>query len=636
MNRLEELLLLWQDESLDADGLAELKRLLAAPEARARLAEHFFLTGVVLEAVRAESASWEPAATAEDLPAPPETACPGQRAPHPAPATVASSSPGSWLHFRMTRGRVWLTGAAAALLIALGSFLWFRPSAPPSVPDPPMVFAQFEQVQGVTFVVNKEQKVAAHAGRVLHPGDGIVTQGADSEAVVQMADAVRLTLGGDTMVLTATEAEEISGGAKLVVEQGEVLVEVNRSLGKKRMTVRTPLGMVAAEAENTALHVSEAVGVVVVRGEADFVHKVTGKSIRVKAGRYVVATPDGELRTAQFFSGDAHVWATFPPGFTDNVSVAFSADSGLLAAASHARDGVGVRLGRADGRQPPRELSGDRCIAFSPDSKLLAAGGWGKVVLYETATGQPLRVLEKNGPRLRVGCLAFSPDGQLLATGWGAQQTGGEVELWDVKTGELVWTLRGHACGVTSLAFSPDGKLLASGSWDQTVVIWDPAVREEKTCILMVPGLTVRSLAFSPDGQTLAIAAGSADPRVRQPGEIRLWDVGSQTVRATLRGHHRTVTSLAYAPDGQTLVSGSADATVRFWDLGTGQEYGMLKGHRAAIGFEGLAVALSPDGAWLATASFDQTVKLWRLAWLKKAPAANARALRTHQSVLVL
>jgi WD40 repeat protein len=86
------------------------------------------------------------------------------------------------------------------------------------------------------------------------------------------------------------------------------------------------------------------------------------------------------------------------------------------------------------------------------------------------------------------------------------------------------------------------------------------------------------------------------------------------------------VTSVAFAADGQTLVSGSADATVRFWDLAANREYGMLKGHKAAIGFEGLAVALSPDGAWLATISFDHTIKLWKVAWLKKDLPAHTRA----------
>jgi hypothetical protein len=600
MNRLDELLLLWQDQSITDPELTELKGLLTCPEGQARAAEEFFLTGVVLEAVRAQSAAGKLAFEGDDGPIPAAV-----------PLASGHRSPSR-------RWKIWLSGAAALVLLILGATHWLRSLRPPTDSGEAPVFAQLEQVQGATFVVNNHQRLPAQVGQVLVRGQGIATQGEASEAVVQMEDAVRLKLGGDTTVFTATTAEETTGGPNLVLEHGELLVEVTRSLGKKRMAVQTPLGLATAEAENTALHVSDAAGVVVVRGEVSFVHKATGKSIRVNGGEYVVATPNGEMHTAHLFSGDAYVWATFPPGFTDNVAVAFSSDSRMLAAATHSRDATGIRLGPVDGPQPPLDLSGDRYTAFAPDGKLLAAGEGHKVLLYDTATGKPERVLEKKGPRVRISSLAFSPDGRLLAVGKGTRDTAGDIELWDVKTGDLLWSARGHAGGVTSLAFAPDGKLLASGSWDKTVLIWEPAARQEKTRILTIPALVVRSLAFAPDGRTLAIATGPGDPRVREPGEIKLWDVATETMRANLRGHSRTVTSLAYAADGQTLVSASADTTVRFWDLATNREYGMLKGHKAAIGFEGLAVALSPNGAWLATISFDHTVKLWKVTWLRK------------------
>jgi WD40 repeat protein len=67
-----------------------------------------------------------------------------------------------------------------------------------------------------------------------------------------------------------------------------------------------------------------------------------------------------------------------------------------------------------------------------------------------------------------VSSLAFSPDGQQLASG----SESGTVRLWDVRTGEQVWSLEGYASGVKSVAFSPDGQLLALGSSDGTVILW--------------------------------------------------------------------------------------------------------------------------------------------------------------------
>ncbi|HVI85137.1 MAG TPA: protein kinase, partial [bacterium] len=71
-----------------------------------------------------------------------------------------------------------------------------------------------------------------------------------------------------------------------------------------------------------------------------------------------------------------------------------------------------------------------------------------------------------SGPFLN---LAFSPDGRRLATG-GKKYT---VEIWDVKTGQKLETLRGHTGDVCAVAFSPDddGRWLASAGEDSTVKV---------------------------------------------------------------------------------------------------------------------------------------------------------------------
>jgi RNA polymerase sigma factor (sigma-70 family) len=209
-------------------------------------------------------------------------------------------------------------------------------------------------------------------------------------------------------------------------------------------------------------------------------------------------------------------------------------------------------------------------FAFSPDGKVLAvlyAGDKGRdatkddlnggVRLFDLATGEVIRSVR--GHKHMAVSLAFSPDGKLLATG--GSQHDNDVRLWEVATGKEVRTLDAGAI-VPALAFSPDGKALASGQGDGRVVLWDVATGKERRSFKDLFDYA-DLLTFGPDGLFLA-GSGVVEKDKKQTRVTKLWDVQTgQFVKAW----QDTDSGVAFAPAGGTLSVLGKEGVVWLWEL---------------------------------------------------------------------
>lgn len=275
------------------------------------------------------------------------------------------------------------------------------------------------------------------------------------------------------------------------------------------------------------------------------------------------------------------------------LSVAWSPDSKRLVTGSYGT----AKVWDAASGQEVLTLSSYSIVAWSSDGRRLATtdGHWVKV--WDASSGQESATLDPRLDGYHVNDVSFSSNGKRLAIA-GENAT---AEVWDLISGQLVMTLRGHANSVDGVAFSPEGKRLATVSADDTAKVWDAASGKELLTLTLSGPQGRARVAWSPDGSRLVTT--NAD------NQVKVWDASSGQELLTLRGHSQWVVGVAYSPEGRRLATASEDGTAKVWDAKTGKELLTLRGHSGIV----YCVAFSPDGKRLATGGQDGTVQVYAM-----------------------
>jgi WD40 repeat protein len=405
------------------------------------------------------------------------------------------------------------------------------------------------------------------------------------------------------------------------------------------------------------------------------VHLLKGEKVGYGGFDGVAFAPDGKTLAAGDHRGTIHFWDLStgkPSGRLPTqrpysiASLTYSPDGKLLASADHLSSGL-IKLWSVASRTQVHEWTPRSAlcsIAFSPDSRTLAAGGRdGIIPLWDVETGRLLRELHGLSDRRDVRAVGFSRDGKLLATGdYDDKRSLPVIRLWDAGTGKELRRIEGRFHGIESLAFSADSKTVITSGTDNIIRLWDVATGTERAPrgnqgyvgnvtrspdgrtlayvnrdsirlldlatgeeIGSLPTGFALSLAFSPDGTILA--AGTHE------NAIFLWDVGTRKLRGKLEGDKQNAgfangffNSVAFSPDGKVLISGGNDAAVRYWDVTTGKELRRLSLKDEANEYCNVtAVAVSSDGGLLAATGRPQKgagsiTRLWETATGKELP----------------
>ncbi len=251
-------------------------------------------------------------------------------------------------------------------------------------------------------------------------------------------------------------------------------------------------------------------------------------------------------------------------------------------------------------------------IAFSRDSRLLASGGEdGTARVWDVRTGQLLRTIRARCDS--VDCVSFSPDGRwLLTCGPNYKDSAdGAIQFWDAQTGELAREFRAHDQWVRTLAYSLDGKYLATGSDDKTAKLWDADTLEQRRTFAGHTGM-VLSVAFSYDGKSL-ITNSIPHPRRGDDCSVRVLDVQDGSERYSILGI--LPKGVAADPQGRYLGLSVYGRVVRLAEIAGGQTARKLFLPFDDFAYqEAVPVAFNPSGTRIATGTEQGMLCMWDLA----------------------
>ena len=296
-------------------------------------------------------------------------------------------------------------------------------------------------------------------------------------------------------------------------------------------------------------------------------------------------------------------------------------------------------------------------VAFSPDGKRLAVGGYQRVRVYDAATGAKTADWPIPGGDAIRG-LAFSPDGKLLALGGGPPAQAGVALALDSMTGKTTRRFTRHTDAVESVAFYGDalltaaddervyltnyatgaavgaltehngrclsvavpttfaddngGAIFATGGADNMVKIWDAKTRRAivnfDQCASPIWSLAART----PPGH---FVAGTGDGHVRyfavykdkngKPDEQGVQPRGGYQ-ETEHEAHEGPIYALAVPANDGFVVTGGADKKVRVWGMGGGRRREFADADGAIYG-----LAVSPDSKRIAAASLDGKTRLY-------------------------
>ena len=212
-------------------------------------------------------------------------------------------------------------------------------------------------------------------------------------------------------------------------------------------------------------------------------------------------------------------------------------------------------------------------LDFSPDGTQIAVSGFHEVLLlkvddkWENTKSEQL-VLGEVSKRLiglssRIDGVKYSPDGKYLAVCGGNPGEFGEIQVWDVETGELTLSKTVSYDTLYGVNWSPDGSTISFGCTDTTLRTIN-AITGEQQLFQGAHDDWVRDTVFSKDGTRLVSVGRDMSCKLTDVATQRFIDNITSITPGVLKGG---IAAIDRHPTRDEVVIGGADGVPKVYRM---------------------------------------------------------------------
>lgn len=213
-------------------------------------------------------------------------------------------------------------------------------------------------------------------------------------------------------------------------------------------------------------------------------------------------------------------------------------------------------------------------VVYSPDGKFIATASMDGVRIWTSTNHRILRKFNHfNINHSHISSLVYTNDSKFLLS-----YNDVTLKLWEVATGKLVMEKEDE--NIQGFNFLPNQKHIALGYRDSTKII---DIQHQKT-LKIIPIGSITSPQFTTDGKSMVIL-----PRAFKQKKIYIWNTSSNKVDTIFTPHKTNITKVDISTDNQSILTGDSHGTIKVWDISS----------------QKLQATLEQKGRWIKQITFD-------------------------------